>query len=186
MNITTAALRRQFVCDVLIADLLCDPAPFYDAFEEGEDAMIAWLTALWETLCKKENAAMEEHPFFPEVTPYVLEDTSEGFCGLVTVDLPATPTASAVSAVIVFGSAMDPRVFAGVPTMLQNGETLELLECRQNGTKAVAVLHQGCDNGLQLFDPPTPQPVDKTKPLSPERRHAATVDAVVCYCMEND
>ena len=186
MNITTAALRRQFVCDVLIADLLDDPAPFYEAFEEGEDAMIAWLTALWETLCRNEGVTMEEHPCFPGVTPYVLEDTPDGFCGLVTVDLPATAEVSAVSAVVVFGSAMDPRVFAGVPKTLAGGETLELLECRQNGAKTVAVLHQGCDNGLQLFDLPTPQAVDNTVPLAEERRHAATVDAVVCYCMEND
>ncbi len=180
------ALRERYVCQTLTHDMLNDPAPFYDAFEESEDAMVSYFTGLWETLCRETGEALERHPFFPDVVPYVLEDTPEGFCALVTFSLPRTADASPVMGVVVFGSAMDPRVFAALPTELVGGETLKIVECRERGTVDVAVLFQGCDNGLQLFDPPAPQKRDKDKPLGVDRREPAVVDAVVCWCMEHD
>lgn len=180
------AMRERFLCRTLPDAILNDPAPFYEAFEENEDAMAAYITSLWESLCTETGASLTTHPCFPELDPYVLEDTPEGFCALVTVTLPKSGDLSAVTGVVVFGSAMDPRVFAAVPTVLPHGETLKLLECRMGELRDIAVLHQGCDNGLQLFDAPNPQKCDPTRPLMEARRAAAIIDAVVCWCMEHD
>lgn len=179
-------LRKAYLLDTLGASVLDDPTAFYEAFEDGEDALEAYLTALWESLCRKTGETLCEHPFFPEITPYILEDTEEGFCALVAVTLPKTAAASAMMGAVVFGSAMDPRVFAALPAALKNGQALGIVECRESGETAVSVLHQGCDNGLQLFDPPTPQKCDPDTPLSASRCHTAFVDAVVCWCMEHD
>ena len=180
-------LREQFVARCLPAHIHGDPTPFYDAFEDGEDAMESLFTHLWETLCNDEQAQLADHPFFPDIMPYVLEDSEDGFCAIVTVTLPKTPAAPSVSAAIVFGSAMDPRVFAGVPLKLKNGQTLQIEEVRASGKReAVAVLHQGCDNGITLFDAPNPQKRDTDTPLHPARREAATVDLIVCWCMQHD
>ncbi len=180
------AMREAFLCRTLPEAILRDPAPFYDAFEESEDAMAAYVTALWETMCREAGESLEAHPCFPEPDPYVLEDTAEGFCALVTVTFPQSGRTSAMTSVVVFGSAMDPRVFAAVPTRLAQGETLKIVECREDTLRDVTVLHQGCDNGMQLFDAPNPQKCDKTRPLSEARRPAAIIDAVVCWCMEHD
>lgn len=180
-------LREQYVAQDLPAYIHADPAPFYEAFEEGEDAMEALFTHVWEAMCAREQAPLADHPFFPEIMPYVLEDSEEGFCAIVTLTLPKTPAAPSMSGAIVFGSAMDPRVFAGVPIKLKNGQTLQLEEVRASGKReAFAVLHQGCDNGITLFDAPNPQKRDQDTPLHPARREAATVDAIVCWCMEHD
>ncbi len=179
-------LRVAFLSETLSAAVLADPAPFYEAFEESEEAVSAYVTMLWEGVCRQTGESLSAHPCFPETTAYVLEDTEEGFCALVTVTLPATAAASMMKAVVVFGSAMDPRVFAAVPTALKNGETLCVIECRGDNHRDIAVLHQGCDNGLTLFDPPTPQKRDTDTPLAKERMEYALVDTVVCWCMEND
>ncbi|MBQ3068821.1 MAG: hypothetical protein IJD01_02600 [Clostridia bacterium] len=183
---TENAMREAFLCRTLPQAILRDPAPFYEAFEESEDAMAAYMTSLWESLCKASDEELSEHPCFPEMDPYVLEDTEEGFCALVTVTLPARGGASAVTGVVVFGSAMDPRVFAAVPTSLPKGETLKIVECREESLREIAVLYQGCDNGMQLFEAPNPQKRDETCPLLEARRPAAIIDAVVCWCMEHD
>jgi len=177
--------RRAFVTHTLPAAIGTDPSDFYEAFEDGEDAMADYITGLWESQCVEEGTSLSQHPCFPELVPYVLEDTEEGFCAIVTVSLPHTPSASAVKAAIVFGSAMDPRVFAAVPHTLAKGETLAIVECR-DPLVPVSVLYQGCDNGLQLFDPPSPQKQDKTAPLATGRRETAFVDAVVCWCLQHD
>ncbi|MBE6764193.1 MAG: hypothetical protein E7553_07610 [Ruminococcaceae bacterium] len=180
-------LREQYVTKTLANSIHGDPTPFYEAFEEGEDAMEAFFTHLWETLCNSEGESLADHPFFPDIMPYILEDTEDGFCAIVTLTLPKTPTAASVSGAVVFGSAMDPRVFAGVPVRLKNGTTLKIEEVRANGTREeVAVLYQGCDNGLTLFDAPNPQKRDADTPLHPARREAATVEAIVYWCMEHD
>lgn len=187
MALQAEDMRRAFFTEALAMSVHSDPTPFYEAFEDGEDALEAFLTALWEALCRQKGVALSECSFFPVIESYILEDTEEGFAALVTVTLEKTATASAVSGAIVFGSAMDPRVFAALPTMLKNGPTLALSECRQDGSETpIGVLHQGCDNDLQLFDPPTPQKRDPDKPLAVPRRAAAFVDAVVCWCMEHD
>lgn len=178
--------RAAFLKETLAGAVLADPTPFYEAFEESEEAMNAYWTALWEMRCRESGEKLSAHPCFPETIAYVLEDTEDGFTALVTVTLPATAAASLMKATVVFGSAMDPRVFAALPTPLKNGEALEVLECRAGESRAVALLHQGCDNGLQLFDPPTPQKRDMDTPLDPARVEHAFVDAVVCWCMEND
>ena len=184
---TATALREQYVTVTLAGSIHEDPAAFYEAFEEGEDAMASFFTHLWETLCDTQRVALAEHPFFPEIMPYILEDTEDGFCAIVTLTLPKLPAAPSVSSAIVFGSAMDPRVFAGVPTMLKNGQTLQLEEIRASGKREpIAVLHQGCDNGITLFDAPNPQKRDTDTPLHPARREAASVDAIVCWCMAHD
>lgn len=177
-------LRHRFVTQVLYTALE-DPTAFYEAFEEGEDALAAYWTSLWESMCTHSGVSMAAYPCFPETLVYILEDTADGFCALVTVTLPSTPGVGAVKAAVVFGSAMDPRLFAAVPTMLDGGETLEIVECLQS-VKPITTLYQGCDNGMQLFDPPTAQPIDRTKPLAVERREEAFVDAVVCWCLEHD
>ncbi len=180
-------LRERYFVQALADDIHKDPSSFYEAFENGEDAMEAFFTHLWETLCKAEQALLADHPFFPEILPYILEDTEEGFCALVSVTLPETSRALPCGGVIVFGSAMDPRVFACTPVTLKNGPTLQIEEVRASGQReAVAVLYQGCDNGLTLFDAPNPQKRDTDTPLHPARREAAAVDAIVCWCMEND
>lgn len=180
------AFRERFLCGTLAAAVLADPTPFYEAFEESEEAMNAYWTSLWETQCRACGEELCAHPCFPETTAYVLEDSEEGFCALVTVTLPATAVASMMKATVVFGSAMDPRVFAAVPTALKNGEALQIVECRETARRDVTVLHQGCDNGMQLFDPPTPQKRDADLPLDPARVEHALVDTVVCWCMEHD
>ncbi len=180
-------LRQQYFTKTLANCIHGDPSPFYEAFEEGEDAMEAFFTHLWETLCKNERESLADHPFFPEIMPYILEDTEDGFCAIVTVTLPKTPAAASMSGAVVFGSAMDPRVFASTPVRLKNGQTLKVEEVRASGTcEEIAVLYQGCDNGLTLFDAPNPQKRDTDTPLHPARREAATVDAIVCWCMEHD
>lgn len=180
------AMRKDFLCRVFPHAILNDPAPFYEAFEDSEDAMAAYVTSLWEAMCREAGESLEMHPCFPELDPYVLEDSPEGFCALVTVTLPKSGRAAAVTGVVVFGSAMDPRVFAAVPTTLPHGETLKITECREAGLRDIAVLHQGCDNGMQLFDAPNPQKRDTERPLMEARRPAAIIDAVVCWCMEHD
>ncbi len=186
MNDCQQQLRCQFVTRTLAASVLRDPTPFYEAFEEGEDALTAFLTGLWESLVKREGQSLSQCPFFPDVVPYVLEDTEDGFCALVCVTLPETATAPETAAVVVFGSAMDPRVFAMTPVSLRKGDSAKVSECRDGSERDVAVLYQGCDNDLQLFDPPTPQKCDKDAPLAKSRRHAAMIDKIVCWCMEND
>ena len=184
---TDQTLRELYVTQILANDVHGDPSLFYEAFEDGEDAMEAYFTHLWETLCNREQTALAEHPFFPEIMPYVLEDSDDGFSAIVTVTLPKTPQAATVSAAVVFGSAMDPRVFAAVPVRLKNGTTRRIEEVRATGAREeVAVLHQGCDNGLLLFDPPNPQKRDLDTPLHPARCEAAAVDAIVRWCMEHD
>ncbi len=177
--------RRAFVTRTLSEAIAADPTDFYGAFEDGEDAVNDYITGLWETQCASCGVTLAEHPCFPETVAYILEDTEDGFCAIVTVSLPQTPSASACKAAVVFGSAMDPRVFAAVPVLLDKGETLAVIECREP-TVEVATLHQGCDNNLQLFDPPTPQKRDKTVPLAAARREAAFVDTVVCWCLKHD
>ena len=177
--------RRAFVTEALPNALALDVSEFYDAFENGEDAMIDYITALWEQRCAEAGVTLAEYPCFPEMMPYVLEDTEEGFCAIVTATLPKTTDAAAVKAAIVFGSAMDPRVFAAVPICLEKGESLEIVECREP-LVPVGVLYQGCDNGMQLFDPPSPQKRDAQKPLMTARREEAFVDAVVCWCLQHD
>lgn len=182
----TDTLRKAYVLEELKGAILEDPTLFYDAFSDGDDTLEAYFTALWETHCQKSGAALSEHPFFPVIEPYILEDTDEGFLALLTVALPQTRTASAMMAAVVFGSAMDPRVFAATPSVLKNGDTWQITEGRVGGDTAIGVLYQGCDNGMQLFDPPTPQKVDRDTPLAVKRREAAFVDAVVCWCMDHD
>ena len=180
-------LREEYVTKTLAGCIHTDPSAFYEAFEEGEDAMEAFFTHLWEALCENERQTLADHPFFPEIRPYILEDTPDGFCAIVTLTLPKTPTAASVSGAVVFGSAMDPRVFAGIPVRLKNGTTVKLEEVRASGAhEDVAVLYQGCDNGLTLFDAPNPQKRDSDTPLHPARREAATVEMIVCWCMEHD
>ena len=180
-------LREQYLTDTLAACIHTDPSAFYEAFEEGEDAMEAFFTHLWETLCLQEQQTLADHPFFPEITPYILEDTEDGFCAIVTVTIPKTAASAAMSGAVVFGSAMDPRVFAATPVKLKNGWSLCVEEVRASGTREkITVLFQGCDNGLTLFDAPNPQKRDTDTPLHPARREAATVDAIVCWCMEHD
>ena len=180
-------LRERYVTHTLAQSIHGDPSPFYEAFEDGEDAMEAYFTHLWETLCDSERVTLASHPFFPEIMPYILEDTDEGFCAIVTLTLPKTPQAASVSGAVVFGSAMDPRVFASTPVALKKGTTLKVEEMRASGDRReVTVLYQGCDNGITLFDAPNPQKRDTDAPLHPARREAATVDAIVCWCMEND
>ncbi len=186
MERTSEALRRRFFTDTLPRAIHTDPTPFYEAFEENEEAMAAWATSLFEQLCEKQGESLETQSCFPVIDPYVLEDTPDGFCALVTVTLEKTATAPEMTAAIVFGSAMDPRVFAGVPKALPKGKTLEIIECKEKTQCPVGVMHRGCDNGMQLFDPPNPQKVDKDAPLDERRRPAAFIDAVVCYCMEHD
>ncbi len=186
MTSTSDALRRRFFTKALPSSILDDPTPFYEAFEESEDAMASLMTTMFEVLCLEQGERLEAHPFFPEIDPYILEDTPEGFCALVTVTVEKTTTADGYTAAIVFGSAMDPRVFAGVPVVLKNGKTWEIVEARADGLKQVGVMHRGCDNGMQLFEPPTPQKVDRDTPLDDNRRAAAFIDAVVCYCLEHD
>lgn len=186
MDRTAQALRLRFFTESIPQAIHGDPTPFYEAFEESEEAMAAWATALFEAECQKQGESLETHSCFPVIDPYVLEDTPEGFCALVTVSLEKTATASAMTAVIVFGSAMDPRVFAGVPKTLPKGETWEIFEYKANKAVAVGVLHRGCDNGMQMFEPPNPQKVDRDAPLDERRRAAALIDAVVCYCLEHD
>ncbi len=177
--------RRAFVTRTLPQAILADVSEFYDAFENGEDAMNDYITGLWEQQCRDMDVTLADHPCFPDIVPYVLEDTEEGFCAIVTATLPKTAQASAVKAAIVFGSAMDPRVFAAVPIRLEKGESLEIVECREPAVN-VGVLYQGCDNGLQLFDPPSPQKRDVQMPLMAARREEAFVDAVVCWCLRHD
>lgn len=184
--LTAQEMRKAFLCEMLPTAILRDPSPFYEAFEENEDEMESYFTSLWETLCLQKSESLSSHPFFPNVDAYVLEDTPEGFCALVTVTLPKTASAPEMIGAIVFGSAMDPRVFAAVPTKLKKGYTLAVVECREAQTVDVSVLYQGCDNGMQLFDAPNPQKRDTDAPLMPARRPAAFIDAVVCYCMEHD
>ncbi len=180
-------LRERYLTQTLAECIHTDPSAFYEAFEEGEDAMEAFFTHLWETLCQTEQQTLAEHPFFPEISPYVLEDTEDGFCAIVTVTIPKTSAAASVSGAVVFGSAMDPRVFAAIPVKLKNGWSLCVQEVRASGVREeITVLHQGCDNGLTLFDAPNPQKRDTDTPLHPARREAATVDAIVCWCMEHD
>lgn len=179
-------LRCAYLLETLKSAILDDPTPFYDAFSDGEDAMDSYFTALWETHCRKNGAAIAEHPFFPVLEPYILEDSEQGFLALLTLSLPRTRTASAMMAALVFGSAMDPRVFAATPTALKKGETWQITEGCAGGDTVIGVLYQGCDNGLQLFDPPTPQKVDRDTPLAEKRRETAFVDAVVCWCMDHD
>ena len=180
------ALREAYFLQALGGDILAEPTAFYDAFSESEEALGEYFTALWETHCAHHGVTLSEHSFFPQVEPYVLEDTPEGFLALVTVGVAQTKTAAAMQAAIVFGSAMDPRVFAATPKTLKNGDTWAITECRESNRVDVAVLYQGCDNGMQLFDPPTPQKVDRDTPLAVARREAAFVDAVVCWCMDHD
>ena len=180
-------LREQYVTQTLAKDIHGDPSSFYEAFEDGEDAMEAYFTHLWETLCYSAQTALADHPFFPELMPYVLEDSEDGFSAIVTVTLPKTPQVPVVSAAAVFGSAMDPRVFAVTPIRLKNGVARHIEEVRASGKREeVAVLHQGCDNGLLLFDAPNPQKRDPDTPLHPARCEAASVDAIVRWCMEHD
>lgn len=186
MTLKGDAMRRRFLGETLGAAILENPAAFYDAFEDSEDAMEAYLTMLFETLCRESGEDLSTHSFFPQIEPYILEDTPDGFCALVTVTLPKTAAAREAAAAIVFGSAMDPRVFTALPVTLKHGDTLAVGEYRLDGERAVAVLHQGCDNDLQLFDPPSPQKRDPDTPLAVSRRAAAFVDTVVCYCMEHD
>ena len=186
MSFSTAQMRRTFLSETLPAAIGVDPSPFYEAFEESEDAMASYFTSLWEAQLAEAGEALGDHPFFPLIDPYVLEDTPEGFCAIVTVTLPKIANAADVIGAIVFGSAMDPRVFAALPVSLAKGETLGVAECRDGGLREVGVLYQGCDNGMQLFDAPNPQKCDKQMPLMPARRAAAFIDAVICYCMEHD
>ncbi len=186
MERTPEALRLRFFTDTLPGAIHADPTPFYEAFEETEDAMAEWVTMLFEQLCREHGESLETQSCFPVIDPYVLEDTPDGFCALVTVTLEKTATASAMTAAIVFGSAMDPRVFAGVPKALPKGSTWEIIEYKEKTQCSVGVMYRGCDNGMQLFDPPNPQKVDKSVPLDERRRPAAFIDAVVCYCMEHD
>lgn len=186
MAVQEEAMRRQFLSDALSSAILTDPTPFYEAFEDGEDALESFLTARWEALCDELDESLAAHPFFPEITPYILEDDDEGFCALVAVTIPKTVSAPSMMGAIVFGSAMDPRVFAALPVVLKKGQTLGMIECREDGERAIGVLHQGCDNGMQLFDPPNPQKRDPDAPLPAARRHTAFVDAVVCWCLQND
>jgi len=186
MVLEPKAMRQLFLSEALPAAIFRDPSPFYEAFEENEDAMEAYFTSLWELLCEQKGESLSAHSFFPQIDAYVLEDTPEGFCALVTLTLPKTASAPEMMAAIVFGSAMDPRVFAALPAKLKKGYTLGIVECREDGTREVSVLYQGCDNGMQLFDAPNPQKRDTDAPLMPARRPAAFIDAVVCYCMEND
>ena len=80
-------LRERYVTHTLAQSIHGDPSPFYEAFEDGEDAMEAYFTHLWETLCDSERVTLASHPFFPEIMPYILEDTDEGFCAIVTLTL---------------------------------------------------------------------------------------------------
>ena len=186
MDRTAQALRLRFFTESIPQAIHTDPTPFYEAFEESEEAMAAWATALFEAVCAQQGESLQTHSCFPVIDPYVLEDTAEGFCALVTVTLEKTATASEMTAVIVFGSAMDPRVFAAVPKTLPKGETLQIIEHKPDKTCPVGVLYRGCDNGMQMFDPPNPQKVDRDAPLDERRRAAALIDAVVCYCLEHD
>ncbi|MGN0171613.1 MAG: hypothetical protein ACI39E_02375 [Acutalibacteraceae bacterium] len=186
MTVNATDARRRFAAKELPSAILDDPSPFYEAFSEGEDALAVYLTSLWEC-----GRSVADSPFFPELQPFILEDSDEGFCALLLVTLPATAAAKKTVSAVVFGSAMDPRVFAALPEELPKGDTLSLREYRLDENnrlceRALGALYQGCDNDLQLFDPPAPQPVDRDKPLPAARQEAATVDRIVRWCLEND
>ena len=172
--------RRRFCEEILPQEILHDPTPFYEAFEEGEDELISYLTALW----MDENVS--DTPFFPEVSPFILEDTADGFSALLLIRLSPNAAAAECFAAVVFGSDMDPRVFAALPNTLPKGDTLAVCEIKADGVRAIDALYQGCDNNMQLFDPPSPLAVDRDKPLPAARRADAAVEQIVAYCLDHD
>ncbi len=175
------ARRAEFLTRTLYDEIIENPFPYYRAFEEGEEAVEAYVTALWAA-----RHDLSRHPFFVNAVSYVLEEGEEGFCALTTLTLPKTASASEQAGIVVIGSDMDPRLFAALPFSLPGGETLRLAECKAQQTVEIALLTRGCDNDLTLFDPPSPQGVNPALPLPRSRRERALVELTVRWCLEHD
>lgn len=110
----TAELREKFAL-ALSAEILEDPTAFYTALDE--DAVLDFLTAMWEKLCVEQEVLIADHAFFPEHECWLLEEEGETAAYLLAIELPALrqePDYHLMS--VVFGTAMDPRVFAGART----------------------------------------------------------------------
>lgn len=120
---TTRELREKFPAK-LSAALWESPADFYVSFDEDNTA--EYLTRLWEKLCAEHGVSLAEHAFFPEPECWLLEESEEGESAayMLAAELPLLkeePDTALLA--IVFGTSMDPRVFAG--TRLQGKIALQ-------------------------------------------------------------
>lgn len=110
---TTRELRETFAAG-LAAEILEAPAGFYEAFDE--DNMADFLTRRWEALCAGQQVSLADHAFFPETEYWLLEEseTENSAAYMMAAELPAlAETPDTALCAVVFGTAMDPRVFTG-------------------------------------------------------------------------
>ncbi len=134
---TTKELRELFVKEALPRTILDTPTAFYDAFSEGEAEVTAFLTAAWEELCVSHGDTLAAHPFFPDITFWLVDETEENFTCMMDVFLPASGACATYYQALVFGATMDPRYFGGTPKgnsvaiteWTLTGETLSATDC---------------------------------------------------------
>ena len=123
---TTGELRKRFAFEALPLALLEDPAPFYIAFTDGEEEVLSFATEVWERLCRDGGDTLREHPFFPDSTFWLVDETEENFTCMWDLYLPASGAVPALYAALVFGAVMDPRYFTAAAAADGGADIAEL------------------------------------------------------------
>lgn len=123
---TTGQLRRQYAFSALPIAVLAEPTGFYNAFSDGEEEVQSFATEVWERLCRENGDTLREHPFFPDSTFWLVDETEENFACMWDLYLPAAGSTPALYAAVVFGAAMDPRYFTAADTADGGADIVEL------------------------------------------------------------
>lgn len=123
---TTGQLRRQYAFSALPLAVLEEPTAFYNAFSAGEEEVQSFATEVWERLCRENGDTLREHPFFPDSTFWLVDETEENFACMWDLYLPAVGATPALYAAVVFGATMDPRCFAAAAAADGGADIAEL------------------------------------------------------------
>lgn len=190
---TTWELRKIFRQEILPPLFLDNPDSFYEAFENGPEAVKAFIAAKWVWMCEQLKEDAGAYPMTFEMDCIAFDETEANFLALLTVELPEADapeeSGAALYFSVFFGAPIQPRLFFGEYARLKKpNDTIAIMETHliKDGdyqhTKR-AVLFQGCNNRPVLFEPPAhPLPVDSGIPLNRDDWYTAYMDEVVRIC----
>lgn len=186
-------LRSIFQRELMPDLFLNNQDVFYNAFNEGTEAVENLIMELWAFLCNQNGDHVNNHPIDIDIKYIVLDESEDNFTCLMIMELPNIKKVKNLALYfgVFFGVNHDLRFFLGETDYqaLGNNRYIFVIELIL-GAEDVFIrnnhgaLYRGCNNEPFLFEKPeNPRSPDVLIGIDPEDEWQAFTDRVAQVCL---
>jgi hypothetical protein len=185
-------LRSIFQREIMPQLFLFHPGLFYEAFNEGPEAVDRLLLDLWADICNQGGDHVNNHPLQIETNYIILDETEDNYTCLMIIKMPNLKKVRnlAVYFGVFLGVNTELRLFLGETDYHALGSNRYIviieLQAQDDGYRRInhSLLFQGCNNEPLLFEKPAnPRTPDQFAGIDPEDEWHTFTDVVAQICL---